>query len=138
MTDDSEDFKITAEDVGRVALDEDGGEWRIVAIDPAGGDMPVIARLDSDPASLRAVSLTGESLFRDGHLYAWKPRTLTAPKRWWNVYRDQGELTAHHYPEFEDAAERNRENLIARVFSEHWHGCDENRFDPQSMEEADD
>lgn len=41
------DFKITPEDVGRVAVDRDGYHWRIVDFD-ASWELPVTARNDDE------------------------------------------------------------------------------------------
>jgi len=129
------DFKITPEDVGRVAQQLAGNDWRILDYDTDQGDFPITARC--------GLSNYVDCFATDGHSYRghgkhdlthWKPRTLEAPKRWWNLFRDRhGEIDAYENETFSESV-RAAEDPIARIYAEHWHGCEEGRFDtPESI-----
>lgn len=126
------DFEITPRDIGRIAgIDKEGLEWRcvVVGIEQAvfqRGDRFLVVYSGNKPETGRMVN---------GHarLTHWKPRTLEAPKLWWNVYRNEGgnvwgeSSREYCQPVFPDL-------LIARIYAEHWHGCEEGRFDtPESV-----
>jgi hypothetical protein len=139
------EFKITPEDVGRVAVDGEGSEWRIVCIDERVPAYPVVARGIEGGRLPHVFSKGGVpnlNSFRDFDFYNlthWKPRTLVARKRWWNVYRHGGYYRGYPHGTHEEAAAKSGaytdSTLIARIYAEHWHGCEEGRFDtPESIE----
>ena len=67
----------------------------------------------------------------------WKmrePKKLTAPKFWWNVYRQTSTgvvyANQHHTHKLACAVhDGETRTLIARVYDTHWHGHEEGRFD---------
>ena len=118
------DNPITPEDVGRVAVGENGRESKVVHVGPES------AALDQDGylyiCDLDGVSDDGMSM----DITHWKPRTLQAPFKWWNVWReDNGKYTACSYATLAEADCISLENKpTARVYGAHWHGAEEGTF----------
>lgn len=123
-------FKITPEDVGRVAVDERDRSWFLIY---ANSSYAVFGMNANDAVAV--FHLNGKPQ-DDGHWFRlthWKPRILTAPKRWWNVYDyGEGSLIGVNYETHkmaENSSDVATPRTIARIYAEHWHGCEEGRFD---------
>ena len=130
------DFIITPEDVGRVAVNDQGDALEIVAVT----EIECCAKfLESNELFLFNERGTSQRDDIMGHLTHWKPRILEAPKRWWNVFvrpegRDNsGEAYAHDHVTYRTAVAQEENTFgnkpIARIYDHHWHGCEEGRFD---------
>lgn len=116
------EFKITPEDVGKIAVDADGDEFEIVYADESN------AAASMHGGGLYVFGVDGYSTDCE-NLTHWKPRTLEAPKRWWNVYRQEdGSLTGWDRGTYSESVGQDA-GAIARIYAEHWHGCEEGRFD---------
>ncbi len=127
------DFKITPEDVGRVAVDYSDNEIEIVFVDESNA----VGRWQDGTGALVIYGTDGYQ-YDSPDLTHWKPRTLEAPKRWWCVWRHihRDEIHWDHFPSYPHESERERTNatLIAVVYDHFWHGCEEGRFDtPESI-----
>lgn len=124
------EFEITEESVGRVAIALDDREWTILA---ATGGLAFATDGDSHAIFNRHGEVDWDGGGEAYSLERWKPKTLVAPKMWWNVYQhDDGSYWAGDgWDDYEDALSVSRDcvGLVARVFAEHWHGCEEGRFD---------
>lgn len=137
------EFKITPEDVGRVAVEENSdGKFTVIA--ESGGRFFVQWESSlgwNDPAlnfNHAVVDADGKGFDNEGdelHLSHWKPRTLKAPKYWWNVYRHVGgTLDAVKYVRYDMAKSAAVNHIIARVYAGHWDGCEEGVFEtPESI-----
>jgi len=122
------DFKITPEDVGRVAVDERNRSWFFIY---ANSSYSVFGMNANDAVAV--FHLNGKPQ-DDAHWFAlthWRPRTLEAPKRWWNVYRGRdGEYNVFDHDTFEEATDiPPHSEPVARIYDHFWHGCEEGRFD---------
>lgn len=120
------EFKITPQDVGQVAIDAHGYHWRILDVDYSQVH-PVTARNDDECLLFFQDGSCGRK--NDTPLVKWKPRTLVAEKQWWVVYRNEG---GHCWGEITHDADWEGtypDLVVARVYAEHWHGCEEGRFD---------
>ena len=86
------EFKITPEDVGRVAvIERNATEWRCVYVNDYWACFELVTEKTGVDRELHMVDLCG--MAETGYdITHWKPRTLVAPKRWWNVYRNGGLL----------------------------------------------
>ena len=118
------EFKITPEDVGRIAVDEVGGEYRIVEVANHVCVLDLISERYCTYCTNGAIANNGSHT-----LTHWKPRTLVAPKRWWNVYICDGSISAFDFDTFEQAtAGVDLSNKVARIYAEHWHNHEEGTF----------
>lgn len=132
------EFLITPSDVGRVAIGSDMTSWTLKFHDEGKG---YVFERDED---YRLFSSNGSGVWVDGtpdKLTHWRPRTLEATKVWWVVFTWPKKPEPHGicFPEYEEALAYEKElqaQLLARVYAEHWHGCEEGRFDtPESIGE---
>lgn len=126
------EFVITPDDVGRVAVGDDMTSWTLKFWDDGNG---YVFERDGD---YRLFSSNGSGVWVDGSpgsLIRWKPRTLEAPKRWWNVYRSQlGELVGVPFRSHGRYQDSSYGSPIAVIYARFWHGCEEGRFDtPESV-----
>lgn len=135
------DFKITPEDVGRIADDGLDTGLRLVLVTDYGA---VFEHLESK--ALYTFNLRGEPTdgveivsHRPG-LKGWRPTLLEAPKRWWVVHRNHtdGSFRVLEFTDYEavniffgnqqrpELAEGSE--LVAVTYGHHWHGCEEGVF----------
>lgn len=125
------DFKITPEDVGRVAVDVSGTCWRVLDYDPS-RIYQVTARSQGNEV---AALFMGSGVRSGGRepLTHWKPETLKAPKRWWIVWRglhDELFAVSHRRLSIAESEKEGRSSrpIIARIYDHHWHGHEEGTF----------
>lgn len=137
------EFKITPEDVGRVAITDDAfkTEFRLVHVTEHGAVFEEIETFALYTFNLRGERTDGVKITERPTLTGWKPVLLEAPKRWWTVFRTpSGQLDYQVWDDYEASTTYSRDGMgspIARVYDHHWHGCEEGRFDtPESIGEA--
>jgi len=119
------EFKITPEDVGRVAVDTHQHEHTCVYV----SEYTAAFEHFGNVRTYRVED--GENVENGNYpLTHWKPRTLVAPKRWWNVYRDgDGEYSVFDHDTFAEAIDvPPHSEPIARIYAEHWHNHEEGTF----------